>query len=212
MCFDSFYNSYLFFMHFWSCFFSFEKIKIGRNYNNTKIKGINVSTMAIAAAAATAKVGNSMWWWPEKLNNKKRERINLLFVALFRTREREKSAGELNLCEWTNQKSFNRWWIWRWISISNTIEHILLYENWLFHIQWQHQFVLTCIIEPRCDSKPFDGLLQIDYDVFFFRVSVPLLIFAAQFIVIDIVVIHLFIFFYDSFSLVAVMSFFKPVN
>lgn len=24
--------------------------------------------------------------------------------------------------------------------------------------------VLTCIIELRCDTKPFDGLLQIDYD------------------------------------------------
>lgn len=47
-------------------------------------------------------------------------------------------------------------------------KRILFYENWLFHIQWQHQFhVLTCIIEPRCDIKPFDGLLQIDYDIFF---------------------------------------------
>lgn len=58
-------------------------------------------------------------------------------------------------------------------------KHISLYENWLFHVQWQHQLhVLTCIIEVRCDSKPFDGLLQIDYDFLF-----STLFAAVQFIV-----------------------------
>lgn len=41
------------------------------------------------------------------------------------------------------------------------------YENWLFNVQRQYQLhVLTCIIELRCDSKTFDALLQIDYDIF----------------------------------------------
>lgn len=43
------------------------------------------------------------------------------------------------------------------------------YENWLFNVQRQNQLdVLTCIIELRCDSKTFDALLQIDYDIFSF--------------------------------------------
>lgn len=42
------------------------------------------------------KVGITMWWWPDKLNNKK---WNLLFV-------RSEASG--------------RWWIWRWISSKQT--------------------------------------------------------------------------------------------
>lgn len=73
--------------------------------------------------------------------------------------------------------SFIRWWIWRWISITiqSSIFFFMKIDCFTFndsthtHTSYTHSCIeLTCIIEPRCDSKPFDGLLQIDYDVLFY--------------------------------------------
>lgn len=80
-------------------------------------------------------------------------------------------------------------------NIHNRAQFFFLYENWLFHIRMTaHQLHRSTIHIHRTDlhnwtemrhSKPFDGLLQIDYDVFFFvLVGSSRLISAAQFIVI----------------------------
>lgn len=51
---------------------------------------------------------------------------------MFVTIERAAKSVRVN---GTEPNSFIWWWIWRWISI--------LYENWLFHIQWQPHTPVT---------------------------------------------------------------------
>lgn len=173
-------------------------------------------TAAAAAAAATPepKIGNLMWWWPDKLNNKKK--WNLLFVPI----------GKCEWSEWKNQtiSSFddgsgvefrsqcNRESLWKLIvshSMTAHQSHVTSQyyrtdlHNWTEMRQANHltdcyKLIMMCSFYSLSVGSPLDWF------------------WAAQFIVIDVIlrvysviVIRLFISLPFSLSLsLCVVSFF----
>lgn len=115
---------------------------------------------------------------------------------------------------------FVRWWIWRWISIRIQSSIFCFYENWLFHIQWQHQLHRTDLhnwTEMR-QQTIWRTATNWLWCVFFFIIFGSSIDFGCSiyrhrcYSRLRVIVIHLFIFFFFSPRCCCVSFFSLSIN